>query len=122
MAKRDKRLLILGIRTGYCISELLSFRVQDMQQHGKIVDKVAVARKAMKGGKAGKATGRTGKLGTQAMRKTFATDVYDKLNRPPREDPAGTGTCIGRLDGLLFELPRRGDRCRHPGGLTWGKA
>jgi hypothetical protein len=69
MAKRDNCLFILVIRTGYRISELLSLRVQDVQQHGKIVDKVAVARKAMKGGKAGKATGRT-----------VANRVYDKLN------------------------------------------
>jgi site-specific recombinase XerD len=47
-AKRNKALFVVDYRTGFRISELLSFRVSDVQQHGKIVDSVTVARRHMK--------------------------------------------------------------------------
>jgi integrase len=143
-AMRNRALFIVGHRTGFRISELLSLRVGDVQQHGKIVDHVTVQRKHMKKKTEGRtvpfhpearaalsvwlevlqkmlkgtldpqtpvfcsrvrdtATGLrraisreqawrilkeafasnefTGKLGTHAMRKTFATRMYEKLNR-----------------------------------------
>jgi site-specific recombinase XerD len=40
--KRNKALFVVGYRTGFRISELLSLRVGDVQQHGKVVDQVAV--------------------------------------------------------------------------------
>jgi integrase len=46
--KRNKALFILGVRSGFRISELLSLTVTDVQQHGKIVDHVTVARRHMK--------------------------------------------------------------------------
>jgi integrase len=143
-AKRNRALFIVGYRTGFRISELLSLTVGDVSQHGKIVDHVTVARRHMKKKTEGrtvplhpearaalsvwleslqkilrgqmppetpvfcsrvrdKETGLrrhisreqawrilketfasnelTGKLGTHAMRKTFASRMYDKLNR-----------------------------------------
>jgi integrase len=47
-AKHNKALFTLGVRSGFRISELLSLRVGDVQQHGKIVDHVTVARRHMK--------------------------------------------------------------------------
>jgi integrase len=47
-AKRNKALFILGVRSGFRISELLSLRVGDVLQHGKIVVYVTVARAHMK--------------------------------------------------------------------------
>lgn len=46
---RDKALFILGMKTGFRISELLSFKVGDVYQYGKVVDSVRVERKNMKG-------------------------------------------------------------------------
>ena len=54
-AKRNKALFILGVRTGFRISELLSLLVGDVLQHGKILDRITVQRRNMKG----KTQGRT---------------------------------------------------------------
>ena len=45
---RDRALFILGIRTGFRISERLSLRVGDVFQYGSITDRVEVQRKSMK--------------------------------------------------------------------------
>lgn len=47
-ARRDKALFLLGIKSGFRISELLSLRVGDVWQHGRLVDRVTVARQHMK--------------------------------------------------------------------------
>jgi len=47
-AKRNKALFVVGVRSGFRVSELLALRVGDVQQHGKIVDHVTVARRYMK--------------------------------------------------------------------------
>lgn len=46
---RDKALFILGIKSGFRITELLSMPLSMLYQHGKIVDRVTVERKSMKG-------------------------------------------------------------------------
>lgn len=46
---RNRCLFILGIRTGFRISELLSLRARDCLQYGEIVKALSVARKHMKG-------------------------------------------------------------------------
>jgi site-specific recombinase XerD len=61
--KRNKALFVVGYRTGFRISELLSLTVGDVQQHGKIVDHVTVQRRRMKG----KVEGRTVPLHPQAQ-------------------------------------------------------
>jgi integrase len=45
---RDQCLFILGHRTGYRASELLSITVGDVWQHGRVVDHVTVRRRHMK--------------------------------------------------------------------------
>lgn len=47
-AKRDRAIFILGTKTGFRISELLSLRIGDVFQAGCIVDRVSVARRHMK--------------------------------------------------------------------------
>lgn len=47
-ATRDKALFLLGIATGFRISELLSLRVGDVYQYGRVVERVTVARAHMK--------------------------------------------------------------------------
>lgn len=45
---RDRALFILGLKTGFRISELLSLSVSDVYQYGRIVDSVTVNRRHMK--------------------------------------------------------------------------
>ncbi|OIO03147.1 MAG: hypothetical protein AUJ49_04930 [Desulfovibrionaceae bacterium CG1_02_65_16] len=47
--RRDRCLLLMGIYSGFRISELLSMRVWDVVQYGKVLTRVRVARKHMKG-------------------------------------------------------------------------
>lgn len=46
---RDKALAIIALKTGYRISELLSLKVNQVVQYGRLVDTVTVERKSMKG-------------------------------------------------------------------------
>jgi integrase len=45
---RDRALFLLGVKSGFRISELLSLRVGDVYQHGRVVDRVTVHRRHMK--------------------------------------------------------------------------
>jgi integrase len=60
---RDRALLTVGIYSGFRISEILSLRVRDVVQHGRITDYLTVARRQMKR----KTTGRTVALHPQAQ-------------------------------------------------------
>lgn len=51
---RDHALFVLGLKTGYRISELLSIKVKDVYRDGMITDELTVARKYMKGKKEGR--------------------------------------------------------------------
>ena len=45
---RNRALFVLGVRAGFRISEILSLKVEDVYQAGRMVDRVTVARKNMK--------------------------------------------------------------------------
>lgn len=47
-ATRDKALFLLGLKSGFRISELLSLRLCDVLQAGRMVDRVTVQRRHMK--------------------------------------------------------------------------
>lgn len=47
-AVRDRALFLLGVRSGFRISEILSLRVGDLVQRGQMVERVSVARRFMK--------------------------------------------------------------------------
>lgn len=47
---RDRTLFIVGIKTGFRISELLSLKVSDVYRNGVVLDRVSVSAKNMKGG------------------------------------------------------------------------
>ena len=47
-AARDRALFLLGVHTGFRISELLSLRVGDVWQYGRLTETVSVARRHMK--------------------------------------------------------------------------
>jgi integrase len=48
-ATRDRALFLLGIYTGFRITELLSLRLNDVYQHGEVLTRVSVPRRNMKG-------------------------------------------------------------------------
>jgi integrase len=50
MRVRDRALFLLGVKTGFRVSELLALRVGDVSQHERIVDiiTITVARRHMK--------------------------------------------------------------------------
>jgi integrase len=64
--RRNEALFVLGIKAGFRISELLSLQVKDVMQYGKLVDRVEVSRRYMKGGKSGKASSRSVPLHPEA--------------------------------------------------------
>jgi integrase len=47
-ALRDRALFLLGIKSGFRISELLSLTVGDVYRHGRLVERVTVQRRHMK--------------------------------------------------------------------------
>ena len=53
-AARDKALFLPGVKSGFRISELLSLRVGDVSQHGRLVDRVTVLRRHMKNWREGR--------------------------------------------------------------------
>ena len=53
-ANRDKAMFVLGVRTGFRLSELLSLTIGDVQQDGKIVDRVTVSKRNPKGRREGR--------------------------------------------------------------------
>src|SRR5271157_350177 len=46
---RDKTLMVIGIRAGFRISEILSLRVENVTQYGKVANQITVNRANMKG-------------------------------------------------------------------------
>jgi integrase len=53
-AERDKTLFLLGVKSGFRISELLSLCVGDVSQHGRLADRVTVPRRYMKNKREGR--------------------------------------------------------------------
>jgi integrase len=47
--RRNQLLFLFGIKTGFRVSEILSVKVSDVIQFGKVVDKVTVTKDRMKG-------------------------------------------------------------------------
>ena len=58
-ALRDRCYFEMALQMGLRVSEMLSIRVRQVYQFGKVVDEVSIDRRFMKGGRAGKASGRT---------------------------------------------------------------
>jgi integrase len=86
-ADRDQALCLLGVKSGFRISELWSLRLGEVSQHGRLVDRVTVPRRQMKNTR----EGRTVRLHpeTKATRATWLLTV--------RQDPSATvQTCVLR--------------------------
>lgn len=50
-AARDRAMFMLGVMAGFRISEILSLRIKDVMRHGKLLDRITVERRYMKGKK-----------------------------------------------------------------------
>ena len=94
VASRDRALFLLGLRSGFRISELLSLRLGDVFIGGQITDRVSVRRSAMKK----HLEGRTVPLHNEA-KEALRTWIMAYLGRLP-----------GAMPGLPL-FPRR------PGGI-----
>lgn len=98
---RDQALFVVGIKTGFRISELLSLRVGEIWQHGQFLKRVAVLRRYVKG----KIEGRSVILHAEAKtalapwlmemncQRDVSADTYllasrKGINRPPRPGQA----------------------------------
>ena len=76
-ADRDMSLFLLAVKWAFCISELLSPHVGDVWQHGRVVERVTVARRHMKN----KCEGRTVLLPPEA-KAALATWLLTLLQMP----------------------------------------
>ena len=88
-AARDRALFILGLKSGFRISEMLSLKVSDVWKDGKVSEAVSVAQKRMKG----KVAARRVPLNPEAAR--AIQDWLDVLG-------------MHRPDAPLFESQRKG--------------
>lgn len=80
---RNRALFILGVKTGFRISELLSLKVRDVVQNGNLVDRIAVERKNMKR----KREGRTVVLHAEAIQ--AIAELLSELQLRSHAQPAG---------------------------------
>ena len=83
---RTKALMMLGRKTGFRISELLSLRVRDLINEGQTRRTVTVERQNMKGGKAGKADSRTIPLHVDVIKPLLAHYEFLKERGEFRSD------------------------------------
>ncbi len=83
---RNKALFVVGYRTGFRISELLSLLLGDVQQHGKVLDHVTVQRKHMK-----KTDGRTVPLHPEAH---ASLSVWQEVLSKRRKGPLDPHTPV----------------------------
>lgn len=88
-AARNRALFVLGLKTGFRISELLSLKVCDVYQDGAVLDSVGVHRSSMKG---------TGASRRVPLNQEAKEALLEWLNT--------MGNC--RPETWLFESQRRG--------------
>jgi integrase len=119
---RDRCLFVLGMRTGFRISELLSLTIGDVLQGGEIQPTVAVRRRSMKG----KQSGREVPL-HQTARYELAcwTGVLTARGAAPASPlfPTPAGTAVTRRGAykLLTRAYRRAGVFGRLGTHTWRK-
>jgi site-specific recombinase XerD len=99
-ALRDRCYFETALQTGLRVSEMLSIRVGQVYQYGKVVDEISIDRKHMKGGKAGKASGRTIPLfpETQPHILAWLQRLASMLHvQDPKDIPADTPLFMSRV-------------------------
>jgi len=115
---RDRALFLLGVRSGFRISEILSLRLRDVVEGGRLVERVRVLRRHMKG----KREGRTVLL-HPAARAALATwleelrsDGYMTAESFVFQSRHGSNQAIGRTQAWRI-LKRAFDRAGLIGNL-----
>ena len=96
---RNRALFLLGVRSGFRISEILSLRLGDVVQAGRVVERVRVSRRHMKG----KREGRTVLLHPAARAalatwlEELRTDGYMSTDTYVFQSRRGANQAIGRV-------------------------
>ena len=122
-AARDRALFLLGLKAGFRVSELLSLRLGDVFQAGRIAARVTVARRHVKGRTAGRTV-----LLHPAAKAALAAWVFALRQRG---GPAGAAFVAGKMPKVVLvessfmgavqiprrELPLAGDSGRVPSRL-----
>jgi len=97
--RRDVALFCLGIQTGFRISELLSIRLRDLIQDGKLVDRLSVSRRFMKKKKASRSVILTS--ATRDVLSTWLSELRDLGYMAPDDyvfqSGAGSNKAISRV-------------------------
>jgi integrase len=73
----DRALFLLGVKSGFRISELLSLQLGDVWQHGRLVERVTVQRRHMKK----KLEGRTVRSCTSSLRIILSSEKQVRYQR-----------------------------------------
>lgn len=91
-ATRNKCMIVLGVFSGFRISEMLSIRIKDIYLQDKVVDQVYVPRASMKGSKEGRS------VNLHPVAKQYVLKLIRELESEDRTQP----------DSFLFK-GRKGD-------------
>lgn len=115
---RDRALFLLGVRSGFRISEILSLRLGDVVQAGRVVERVRVMRRHMKG----KREGRTvllhpaARAALGAWVEELRSDGYMTTDSFVFQSRRGPNQAIGRTQAWRL-LKRAFDRAGLTGNL-----
>jgi integrase len=103
-ALRNKAMFLLGVKAGFRISELLSIRVGDCRQYGKMLDRVTVRREATKG----KIEGRSQRLhpDAQAALYLWIQQLEQRVGHPLDDDMPVFVSRVHRKDGSYRPISR----------------
>ncbi len=125
--KRDKAMFLLGLKSGFRVSEVLSVLIGDVLQYGQLVDRVAVRRKDTKG----KVEGRSVPLHPAA--KAAIRELLDEMaaegadlspETPLFRSRKGENRPISRVQAW-WVLKRAANRAKLPGKVathSWRKS
>jgi integrase len=103
-ALRNKAMFLLGVKTGFRISELLSIRVGDWRQYGKMLDRVTVRRETTRG----KIEGHSQRLHPEAQA-AFAfwlQPLDQRLGHPLDDEMLVLVSWVHRKDGSYRAISR----------------
>lgn len=113
---RDYCLFVLGYRTGFRISELLSFDIKSVYSNGKVRESVKVWRKNMKGGISSREVllHQEARLAIQKYVDTLiVTDTNDKLFKSKKGGSIGRSRAIGIIKEVVQKLDLQGSIATH---------
>ena len=78
---RDKTLFVVGLKTGFRVSELISLKIENVMQHGQVASQITVARANMKGKKSSRTVPLHPKAKQALQEYISQMSVYDAKTR-----------------------------------------